>query len=220
MLHAMRVDEERRFRLMAAAILCGTGVLLVLCGIEAGWQGLATLWTAAGLVFLSKLWIFWGAVEGQPFGPWTLGLLAWILDLLVSLLLLTGLARLESLPIAGAWLRRAHAKAAATLVTYPGLKRMAVGGVMLFVFLPLPASGAVTGTLIARLIGLSRTASLLTVGIGAAVAVIVYALLAVYLGSQWEHMVKSPWTWGLSLAALLGFCWLAWRRVRRALQQA
>jgi uncharacterized membrane protein len=220
MLEGMRVDEERRFRWMAAAILSGTGALLVLYGIEAGWQELGTLWTAAGLVFLSKLWIFWGAVEGQPFSPWMLGLVAWVLDLLVSLLLLTGLARLERLPIAGAWLRHAHAKAATTLILYPGLKRMAVGGVMLFVFLPLPASGAVTGTLIARLVGLARTTTLITVAAGAAMTVVVYALLAEYLGSRWEHMAQSPWTWSLSLAALLGFCWLAWRRVRRVLQQA
>jgi uncharacterized membrane protein len=220
MLEGMRVDEERRFRWMAAAILSGTGALLVLYGMKAGWQGLAALWTAAGLVFLSKLWIFWGAIEGQPFSPWMLGLVAWVLDLLVSLLLLTGLARLERLPIAGAGLRRAHAKAAATLILYPGLKRMAVGGVVLFVFLPLPASGAVTGTLIARLVGLARTTTLFTVGAGAAMAVVVYALLAEYLGSKWKHMVESPWTWSLSFCALLGFCWLAWRRVRRVLQQA
>ena len=73
---------------------------------------------------------------------------------------------------------------------------MAVGGITFFVFLPLPGSGCVTGTLIGQLAGLSRVAGFLAVGIGAGVAAAVYAGVARFLGEQWTAMLhsRSPWS--------------------------
>jgi uncharacterized membrane protein len=171
-------------------------------------------------VFLSKLAIFQGAIEGHAWSPWTLALIAWEIDLIGSALILLWVARLELLPVIGPALRRAHAEAHEALRVYPGLRRMAVLGIALFVFVPIPGSGALTGTLIGQIVGLSRPTGFLTVAVGAGVACACYAGAAVYLGDQWRVLLESPWTLALSLLGLLLFGTIAWRYVKRVLGQA
>ena len=46
-------------------------------------------------VFISKLAIFQGSIEGYTWSPWTLALISWEIDLLASTLILLWVARLE-----------------------------------------------------------------------------------------------------------------------------
>ncbi len=212
--------DERRFRWLALGILGSAAVLLASYGAHNGWSAIATLSGIAGPVWISKLTIFSGAIEGSPYDPWTLGLLAWVLDLLASLLLLSGLAQLERLPVIGKYLMRTRRRAFQTRLRYPGLERMAIGAITFFVFLPLPGSGSVFGTLIGQITGLSRSATLAAVGTGTGIAAVAYAAVAHLLGAQWEAIVRSPWVALGSLAGLLVIGWMAWQRVRRELRQA
>lgn len=199
------------------------GLLTVSVGWYAARHGSSSLPQLAGValsVFFSKLLIFQGAIEGHPFTPWSLALIAWELDLIVSTLLLTWVARIERMPVTGPVLRRARRQAAERLEQYPGLRRMAVGGVTFFVFLPLPGSGCVTGTLIGQIVGLSRVAGFLAVGIGAGVAVIAYAAVAQYLGEQWSALLQSPVTLVASFLGLVIFGWIAWGYIKRVLSKA
>jgi uncharacterized membrane protein len=202
----------------------GVAALLVLStGWYAARYGPDSLPALAGVglsVFFSKLLIFQGVLDGHPFSPWSLALIAWELDLVVSTLLLLWVARIEHLPFTGPALRRARRQAAVKLERYPGLRRMAVGGITFFVFLPLPGSGCVTGTLIGQLVGLSRVAGFLAVGIGAAVAVVIYAAVARFLGEQWGALLQSPLTLVASFVGLVVFVWIAWGYVRRVLSKA
>jgi thiol:disulfide interchange protein len=75
------------------------------------------------------------------------------------------------------------------------------------------------GTLIARIIGLSRSAGLIAVGIGAGLAVVVYALTAQLVGSQWPTLIQSPWVIACSVLVLGAFAWIAWRYVRAELSR-
>lgn len=171
-------------------------------------------------VFFSKLAIFQGAIEGHPWSPWSLALIAWEIDLLGTVLILLWVERLELLPVVGPALRRAHVEAQEALRKYPGLRRMAVFGIALFVFAPLPGSGPLTGTLIGRIVGLSRTTGFLTTSIAAGLACVCYAGAAAFLGEQWRDLIASPWTLGLSLIGLLVFGAIAWRYVKRVLGAA
>jgi len=202
----------------------GVGVLLA---GSVSWyslgNGIAALPALAGVglsVFFSKLLIFQGVIDGHPFSPWSLALISWELDLLASTLLLLWVARIEQLPVAGPALRRARQRAGETLQQYPALRRMALGGITLFVFVPLPGSGCVTGTLIGQMIGLSRLACFLAVGVGAGVAVMVYAGVADFLGAQWSNLLQSPWVLVASFLCLVVFGWIAWRYVKRVLSEA
>lgn len=209
--------EIDRFRWWAAGVAVLLLASLVAFRVREGPHGWLEFFGVTATVFLSKLAIFQGAIEGHPWSPWTLALIAWEIDLLGSVLILLWVARLELLPMVGPALRRAHAEAHAALRSYPGLRRMAVVGIGLFVFVPIPGSGALSGTLIGQIVGLSRPTGFLTVAIGAALACVCYAGAAVYLGEQWRDLIESPWTLGLSLLGLLLFGTIAWRYVKRVL---
>ena len=211
--------DTRRFRLLALAILIGTAVLLGTWRTRAGWQPLAHVPAAAGAVWLSKLAIFSGAIAGFPFSPWTLALVAWVLDLLAAVAMLSGLPLLANLQLAGSVLGRVRHRAFLTLQRYPGLERMALFGVGLFVFVPIPGSGSMVGTLIGQAVGLSRTATLLVVALGSALSVCTLALVADQLGQRWESLVRSPLTAALGFVLLLSFGWFAGVKVRRQLKR-
>lgn len=212
--------ELDRFRWWAAGV---AALVLASLGAYRALEGPSAWLELIGVsvtVFLSKLAIFQGAIEGHTWSPWTLALIAWQVDLVVATLILLWIERLELLPVAGPALRRAHAQAHESLRRYPGLRRMAVGGITFFVFLPLPGSGAVTGTLIGQIVGLARPASFLTIGVGAGLACSAYAASAVYLGDQWRELLESPWTLVLSVLGLALFAAIAWRYVKRVLSTA
>lgn len=210
--------DARRFHVSAVAVLIASGALLAIFIVERGGQGLAALAVAAPAVWFSKLFIF-GGVADVPFNPWELGLIAWVMDLLACIALLASFGGIERLPVVGDALRTGHDRAAEALREYPGIRRMAITGVTIFVFLPLPGSGSVVGTLLARLVGLSRMATFLCVGIGAGVSVIVYAAVAVLLGAQWRTWLESPVILAACTLFLIAFTWLAWLRVKRELRR-
>lgn len=208
------------FRWTALTVMVGSAAAIVTFAVLRGPASLGSLVVAATAVFLSKLSIFGGNIPDNPFNPWELGLIAWVLDLWVSCALLAGIASFERLPLAGRALAEAHARAGDTLRDYPGLRRLAVWGITVLVFLPIPGSGAVTGTLVGRLVGLSRMATFGSVAGGAGAAVLTYAAVAVYLGTQWEWLLTDPLVLALCVLALVAFCWLAWLKVKRELQRS
>jgi uncharacterized membrane protein len=213
-------QDARRFGLLSLGILTGTAALLGAWVARSGWQSLAMLPIAALAVWTSPFTIFGGEIDGMPYSSWGLALLAWVLDLLAAVALLAGLPLLARLPVTGAMLTRMRARAFATLERYPGLERMAYAGVFVFVFLPIPGSGSVIGTLVGQIIGLSRTGTLIVVGLGTGLALCTWALLAVLLGEQWQELIHSPLTLLGCLAAFVLFAWIAWTRVRSTLKRA
>jgi len=223
--HADALDL-RRFRWTALIVGAATGVGLVLHLVLRD-GSLTSLLVGALAVFLSKLFIFGGAIDVWPFnaktidlGAWELALIAWVIDLLVSCALLAGMASFERLRLAGRALSEARARASQTLREFPGLRRLAVAGITLLVFLPIPGSGAVTGTLVGRLVGLSRMATFAAVASGAGLAVSAYAGVASFLDENWRELIKSPTLVIASTLGLVGFVWFAWLRVRRELTRA
>ena len=107
-----------------------------------------------------------------------------------------------------------------TLREYPGLRRLAFWGIAILVFLPIPGSGAVTGTLVGQLVGLTRMGTFVAVVSGAGVAVATYAAVAVFLGSQFENMLTSPLVLALCILVFVLFVWWAWLKVKRELQRS
>jgi hypothetical protein len=215
--------DQQRFRWTALTVAV-TSVAAAAFGLAFGLTDLPSIAVAGVAVFLSKLFIFGGAIELWPFdkttldfNAWELALVAWVLDLWVSCALLAGISSFERLPFAGRAMSEARARAGLTLREYPGLRRLAVSGIALLVFLPIPASGAVTGTLVGRLVGLSRMATFGAVAGGAGLAVCVYAAVATFFGENWRSLLESPTLVVISLIAFVIFVWIAWLRVRRAL---
>lgn len=213
-------NEQRGLRWVAAAVAGGLAVFVTWSAFASGKQGLTTLLIITGsLQIFGKSVIFSGLLPDFSFGPFTIALYALLFDLAISILLLGLSNRFEKLPVVGAAIAVARGKARAVLETYPRLRRMAFWGVALFVFLPLPASGAVTGTFAAILLGVPRLAALGAIGLGSVATGVLFAALAVLLREQGKQLLLNPWMGLAGLVAFVLFLWFAYRHAAKILKQ-
>jgi uncharacterized membrane protein len=214
--------ERAVFRWSGLAVLAGAALGLLRVWQVSGWEGMAALGSAAvtSLALLGKFVIFLGLHEGTSLTPWVLALMVWLIDLLIAYALAAGLESLEHAPLFGRWLRRARTRAFVVIRDYPGLERMAFWGVVSFVMLPLAATGAISGSFAARLLGLRRIPGILAIAIGSAGTALVFALLAEFLGVQGEELVRSPLLIGAILVLLVVGGRIAWVRITRELRKA
>ncbi|MBI5363685.1 MAG: small multi-drug export protein [Planctomycetes bacterium] len=175
--------------------------------------------TLGFLTVPGKYVVFWGLAPSSPLGPWGLSVLGLVADTLLALLLASLLAPLGRLRGVGPWLKRAHERAAEVLRDYPGLRRTAFWGVTLFVFLPLPGTGAIGGTFAGQLMGLSRTATVLAIALGSTFTLVLFASLATFLGARAQELLQNPWVAVVAALVLALFVWVAYRRVKRNLSR-
>jgi len=205
---------------IAAVILLFGGAVawIVLAAPDnSGWiwgqmLGLATL--------PGKYMIFSGISERSPLGPWELALLAIAVDFAVGATLALGLGTLGRVPGIGPGLKKGHDRAEEVLKEFPRLRRMAFWGVVIFVFLPLPASGSIGGTFVGQMVGLSRGLGLWAVVLGGTLVSITFAALAAALGAQAEAMLKNPWVTVGAAAVFAGVVFLAYRLAKDALRES
>jgi uncharacterized membrane protein len=216
------IDIARETRLLRLGFVLG---LLAAIGGATLWIGLArpenlgyVFWSTVGFLTVpGKYVVFVGLTSASPLGPWGLAVIGLLADTLLALLLTAMLEPLGAMRGVGPWLRSMHERAAVVLREYPGLRRMAFWGVALFVFLPLPGTGAVGGTFAGQLMGLSRIQTVLAIAVGSAVTLVLFAGMAAILGARAEEMVKNPWVVAVSVAVLAVFGWIAYGRVKTAL---
>lgn len=204
--------------LVSLAILFGGATAWIVIGQPENanwiWGQMLTLATLPG-----KYVIFSALSAESPLGPWSLALLAVAVDFAVATTLAVGLGPLGRVPWLGPGLRKAHDRAEEVLAEYPRLRRMAFWGVVIFVYLPLPASGSIGGTFIAQLVGLRRIHGLGAVLLGGSLVSATFAGLAIAIGKQAETMIDNPWvgiTAGLVFALVV---YVAYRAARDALRR-
>lgn len=212
--------ESRR---LLVAWLVSTVALLAFLGTYGALSDAANagaVWALAlGLAAIpGKYVIFSGLSSAVPLGPWSLCLLAILVDIVLSSSLAVFLGLLARWPYAARRLKDVHGRAEAVLSQYPRLRRMAFYGTVLFVYLPLPASGSIGGTFLGQLIGLSRTATVVAVVLGGALVGATFAALATTLGAKAETLAQDPWIVGPAALGFLLFGWIAWRRLQQALR--
>jgi uncharacterized membrane protein len=174
-------------------------------------SGLLAIVGHAGLslAFVGKFIVFAGLGAGAP-SPWQLAGMVFLLDLFFAFALASGIEALERAPLLGRGLRRARSRAQEVLAEYPGLERRAFFGVALFVFLPLAGTGAITGSFLGRIFGLSRFDAVSAIALGSAVTALTFAALAHFVGAQAEAFLKNPVLAGLSTLVLLFVAWRAY----------
>ncbi|HEX6883260.1 MAG TPA: small multi-drug export protein [Planctomycetota bacterium] len=182
-------------------------------------SGLLAIVGHAGLslTFVGKFIVFAGLTEGAP-SPWQLAGMVFLLDMLFAFALASGIEALERAPLLGRGLRHARTRAQEVLAEYPGLQRRAFFGVALFVFLPLAGTGAITGSFLARIFGLTRFDAVRAIALGSAVTALIFAALAHFVGAQAEAFLKNPVLAGLSTLVLLFVAWRAYLRFLKGLR--
>lgn len=213
-------------------LVLGTVVCLIVTAFSMG----LTYWHEAtvellGLIPVSmvaagKFLPLWGLGDSH-FSPWELGLVIWALDTCTVLVVVYGLDALYSVRP----LRRAMAKlqtnARLVLAAYPGIRRAAVIGVVLFVLFPVAGTGALVGAFLGILLGMRRLVLIVAISLGGLLGGMLMAFAAVYFGEAVQRlrtMQSDPlikWlTIGLVvLVVALGFFWLN-RMYQRAIEAA
>ena len=214
--------ERAAYLWSALAVVCGAAFGLFEVWQVAGADGLTDLgsYAATSLLVLGKFVIFLGLHEDAHLSPPALALMVWLIDLLLAFALASGLEKMERAPLLGRWLRRARTRALQVLKEYPGLERMAFFGVVAFVMLPLAATGAISGSFAARLVGLRRIPGILAIAIGSAGTALSFMLLALFLGEQAEELARSPLLIGGTVLALAIVGRAAWVRITDRLRRA
>jgi uncharacterized membrane protein len=166
-----------------------------------------------------KFLIFTALIPESPLGPWEVAVLAVATDVAMALTLAVGLGWIMRFPAFADSLKSVHDKAQKVLAEFPRLRRMAFWGVVFFVFLPLPASGAIGGTFLGQLLGLTRTMGAIAVIAGGALVSAVFAGLATFMGARASEFFESWWVKGISLALFALIAWVLWLRIRVALKK-
>jgi hypothetical protein len=111
---------------------------------------------------------------------------------------------LERLPTVGPWLHRTRATMEATLEAKPWIRRFALFGVGFFVLLPLPGSGTLGGSIVGRIIGLSRLGTFVSVSVGGILVCLAYGWFGASLLRFGErHQLSMPVKVAGALAFLL-----------------
>ena len=214
--------ERHHFRVLAFVCVSLAVASLAFVIWEQGWGALGRVAAVAGSAQVIGKWlIFVGAKAGNPygFGPWEISYTIFCLDLLIALLLNSFLPQFERLPYVGNWLLKTREKASEAYSQYPKLRRMAWTGVMLWVFLPLPASGAVTGSFASRLVGLSRAGAVGAIAVGSIANGLIFAAMAVWLGAESEALLNNWKVTALSALVLIALLWWGWRRLVKMLRE-
>lgn len=203
------------------AVLGGTALALGFWIRDTQPKNLGWLWAqAVGIAsFPGKYVIFSGLTPGAPMSPAGLACLCVPVDTLIALGLALFLGPLQRLPWLGPTLRNVNLRAREVLADYPRLRRMAFVGVALFVFLPLPGTGAVGGMFAGQLIGLSRPMTVLAIALGTSAIAALFWGLALTLGTESQRMLQSPLVVAASALVLLLFVWAAWRVAKRKLRE-
>jgi uncharacterized membrane protein len=223
--HDPAADAAETRRLFVAWLIA----LVVLIGGTAVWIAIDQspnaewIWGAIPALiapFPGKYLIFGTVIEGVPLGPWQTALLAVVVDVTTSLTITVGLGWMSRFAWMERTLKKLHDTAQDVLDQYPRFRRMAFFGVVLFVFLPLPASGAIGGTFVSQFVGLTRTYGVAAITLGGLLVSTLFALLAKLVGARGQDMIQSPWVLGVSIVVFAAFVWWAWRRVRVQLQRS
>jgi uncharacterized membrane protein len=184
----------------------------------------ALLAGALFMTFIGPAIVFGPAVVGasgfESLSTWGITAVAAVFTVLSAFFYTYNLDLLERLPKLGPRLRHLRANTRRTLEERPWIRRWATFGVGFFVFLPIPGSGTLGGSLMGRLVGLTRLATFAAVTVAGLVVTGLYGLLGEELRLFGErHALTTPvkvaGALGLVLLFVLLGRWIA-RQGKRA----
>lgn len=151
----------------------------------------------------------------QELNTWHLVMVAAFMTVVTAFFWTYNLDLFERLPRLGPVLQRARARMAANLAEHRWIRRLAVVGVGLFVLMPMPGSGTVGGSLVGRIVGLTRRASFVAVTVGGVLVTLIYGYFSNELTRLSEsYQLSTPVKIGLGLAFVASM-WLIGKLIVR-----
>ena len=194
-----------------------TALVLIFLYIVFGPDLVRRLLVAAGASLAAGRFLIWaGATEtGTAFEPWQLAAIMLYLDLMWAVVLTWHAETLFHFPWLGARLRSAVREGNLMLAANRWMRRSTVLVVTLFVMLPISSTGSIGGSLLGRLLGLSRTATFLSVLAGSLLGGLVMLIGAEALRPLLEQAGPAGTAGVIGLLILTGI--LIARRYRNSL---
>ncbi len=161
-----------------------------------------------GGVFSDLLSNLLGTVPtSAPPSPGVLAAVVVYAEVGTALVMMANMTVLYRMPFLGARLAAAHETGWYVLRVHPWMRRMAELGVVAFVFAPFQGTGAVIGTILGRVLGLSRLATLACIAVGSGLGCLALALLGDYGRDRAQALARHPLATvlalGLAVAALV-----------------
>ena len=136
------------------------------------------------------------AITNQShFGPYELGAVIWAMDTFTVLMIVYALEGVYWIRPLKRWIDKVQANAKLVLEAFPRMRKMALGGLLLFVLFPIAGTGAIGGAFIGILLGLHRVRLIATISAGGLLGGMLMAFLASNFASalsNFEAMQKDP----------------------------
>ncbi|MBM4184171.1 MAG: small multi-drug export protein [Gemmatimonadetes bacterium] len=158
-----------------------------------------------------KLVILAGAVEQAPVGHWELAALVVYIDVATALVIMGGIHVLDRLPIVAKRLAAAGESSGRVLEHNPWMFRAAWVGLALFIAVPFNGTGALVGSILGRLLGLSRFSIVSATGVGSATSATALALATGIWAERIDALVGQPALGSLVIAAAVALTFLGSR---------
>jgi uncharacterized membrane protein len=199
---------------MTIAPLAAFGLLALLIGAIWGFTTSAFMTGMAlgNFIGAGKFVIFAGLAPDAPVGVWQLAAVVVYCDVGTAIFLLAHIEGIYRLPWLGRKFHNLTDAGVRVLSLHPWMRRFTWLGVMVFVAAPFQGTGALLGTIIARLLGMSRVASATAIGLGAACGASLLAIFADVARDRLEALAKNPWLTVFVVACVLFLGFIAGRK--------
>ncbi len=181
------MDARRGTRVGFALILVAVGLFM-----SPAAAGFVASLAAGTFVGGGKLVILAGAVEQAPVGHWGLAALVVYIDLATACIMMGGIHLLDGLPGAGKRLAAARESGSRILNRNPWMHRAAWIGLAIFIAVPFNGAGALMGSVVGRLLGLSRTSIISATGFGSIVGASALALASGIWAKRINALAREP----------------------------
>jgi len=179
--------------LLGAFIVAGRETPIWLLGAEIGsFIGLGKFVIYGGIFRDVVARIVGYVPRGSPPSLWVLAGLVVYGDLATTLVMMANMTLLYRTPFIGRRLAACHVAGWYVLRVHRWMRRMAWLGVAVFIAAPFQGTGAVIGTILARLLGLSRLATFSATLVGSTAGCLALALLGTYGRKRVEQIARHP----------------------------
>lgn len=190
-------------RALVIGPIVGFALILIAAGIFVSPSAAGFIASLAAGTFVGggKLVILAGAVEQAPVGHWEIAALVVYIDLATALIMMGGIHVLDRLPFVARRLAKAGESSGRVLEHNPWMHRATWLGLAVFVAVPFNGTGALVGSVLGRLLGLTRVSIVSATGFGSATSATLLGLASGIWAERINALAAEP-VLGLFVAAV------------------
>ncbi len=181
-------------RALVVGPIVGFGLILITSGIflSPAAAGFVASLAAGTFVGGGKLVILAGAVEQAPVGHWEIAALVVYIDIATALIMMGGIHVLDRVPFVARRLAKAGESSGRVLEHNPWMHRATWLGLAVFVAVPFNGTGALVGSVLGRLLGLTRASIVSATAFGSATSATALGLASGIWAERINALAQEP----------------------------